>query len=83
MNRLDPAEFPALKAPLPNIDLMPTGGVSLKTAAEFIHAGACALGAGADLVDLGLLREGRVDAITERAKNYVAAIKAARESAPR
>ena len=78
-----PSYIRALKAPLPDIDLMPTGGVSLKTAAEFIHAGACALGAGADLVDLGLLREGRVDAITERAKNYVAAIKAARESAPR
>jgi len=73
-----PSYIRALKAPLPDIDLMPTGGVSLKTAAEFIQAGACALGAGADLVDLGLLREGRADAITERARSYVAAIKSAR-----
>src|SRR5689334_13843023 len=49
----------ALKAPLPEIDLMPTGGVTLATIAEFIRAGASAVGAGADLVDLGALREGR------------------------
>jgi 2-dehydro-3-deoxyphosphogluconate aldolase / (4S)-4-hydroxy-2-oxoglutarate aldolase len=68
----------ALKAPLPHIDLMPTGGVSLKTAAEFIQAGASALGAGADLVDLALLREGKADLITEKAKKYVEVIKEAR-----
>ena len=42
----------ALKAPLPQVELIPTGGVSLKTAADFIKAGASALGVGADLVDL-------------------------------
>jgi 2-dehydro-3-deoxyphosphogluconate aldolase / (4S)-4-hydroxy-2-oxoglutarate aldolase len=68
----------ALKAPLPQIDLMPTGGVSLKTAAEFIQAGACALGAGADLVDLVLLREGKADLITEKARQYVEVIREAR-----
>ncbi len=70
----------ALKAPLPQIDLMPTGGVSLKTIAEFIQAGSSALGAGADLVDLGLLREGGASALTERAEKYVEAIKLARSS---
>ena len=70
----------ALKAPLPQIDLMPTGGVSLKTIADFIQAGSCALGAGADLVDFGLLREGGPSALTERAEKYVEAIKAARAS---
>jgi 2-dehydro-3-deoxyphosphogluconate aldolase / (4S)-4-hydroxy-2-oxoglutarate aldolase len=68
----------ALKAPLPHIDLMPTGGVSLKTAAEFIQAGASALGAGADLVDLALLREGKADLITEKARSYVEAVRQAR-----
>ena len=41
----------SLKAPLPQIELIPTGGVSVKTAADFIKAGAMALGVGADLVD--------------------------------
>ena len=49
----------ALKAPLPQIELVPTGGVSLKTAADFIKAGAAALGVGADLVDIKAIREGQ------------------------
>src|SRR5215471_7198200 len=64
----------ALKAPLPQIELMPTGGVSLKTAAEFIQAGAYALETGADLVDLKLLREGKPELITEKAQSYVEVI---------
>src|ERR1700749_605704 len=48
----------ALKAPLPQVEMIPTGGVSLKTAAEFIRAGAMALGVGADLIDLKALGEG-------------------------
>lgn len=61
----------ALKAPLPQIELIPTGGVSLKTAADFLTAGAAALGVGADLVDLKALKDGKADEITERAKQYV------------
>ena len=68
----------ALKAPLPQIELMPTGGVSLKTAAEFIQAGACALGAGADLVDLVAIKEGKAELVTDKARKYVEAIKLAR-----
>ena len=68
----------ALKAPLPQIELMPTGGVSLKTAAEFIQAGACALGAGADLVDLVAIKEGKAELVTAKARKYVEAIKLAR-----
>src|SRR4029450_1815452 len=49
----------ALKAPLPQIELVPTGGVSLITAADFIRAGAAALGVGTDLVDIKALREGQ------------------------
>jgi 2-dehydro-3-deoxyphosphogluconate aldolase/(4S)-4-hydroxy-2-oxoglutarate aldolase len=69
----------ALKAPLPQIELIPTGGVSLKTAADFIKAGASALGVGADLVDLKALREGQESIITERARQYVEIVREARE----
>jgi 2-dehydro-3-deoxyphosphogluconate aldolase / (4S)-4-hydroxy-2-oxoglutarate aldolase len=68
----------SIKAPLPQIELIPTGGVSLKTVAELIAAGAFALGVGADLVDLAALRRGEAAAITEKARQYVAAVAAAR-----
>ena len=57
----------SLKAPLPQIDLVPTGGVSLTTAADFIQAGAFALGVGADLVDVSAIRQGNAAVVTERA----------------
>ena len=68
----------ALKAPLPHIELVPTGGVSLKTAADFIKAGASALGVGADLVDLKAIRDGQASVITERAKQFVQIVREAR-----
>ena len=68
----------ALKAPLPQIALVPTGGVSLETIGDFFKAGAAAVGAGADIVDLSKIREGRGDAITERARRYVEAVRKAR-----
>jgi 2-dehydro-3-deoxyphosphogluconate aldolase/(4S)-4-hydroxy-2-oxoglutarate aldolase len=71
----------ALKAPLPQIELIPTGGVSLDTAADFIKAGASALGVGADLADLKALREGQESIITERARQYLEIVRAAREKA--
>lgn len=68
------AYLKSVKAPLPQIELIPTGGVSLKTAADFIAAGAIALGVGADLVS------GEPAAITEKARQYVAAVTLARSS---
>ena len=68
----------ALKAPLPQIELVPTGGVSLKTAADFIKAGAAALGVGADLVDIKAIREGQSALITERAKQFVEIVRISR-----
>src|SRR5258706_11122 len=56
----------ALKAPLPQIELIPTGGVSLKTAADFIKAGPMALGLRPDLVDMAALREGKDDSTIPR-----------------
>ena len=70
----------ALKAPLPQIELVPTGGVSLKTAADFIKAGASALGVGADLVDLKAIRDGQSSLITNRAKQYVEIVREARST---
>lgn len=68
----------SLKAPLPQIEMIPTGGVSLATAAEFIKAGAFALGVGADLVDTKAIRAGQSERVTEAARAYVAAVRAAR-----
>jgi len=69
----------ALKAPLPQVELVPTGGVSLKTAADFIKAGAAALGVGADLVDTAALRNGEDKVISARAKQFIEIVKSARE----
>ena len=68
----------ALKAPLPQVKMVPTGGVSLQNAATFIKAGAEALGIGGDLVDTKALREGRDDLITERARLFVDIVQQAR-----
>jgi 2-dehydro-3-deoxyphosphogluconate aldolase / (4S)-4-hydroxy-2-oxoglutarate aldolase len=70
----------ALKAPLPQIDLIPTGGVNLQTAADFIKAGSTALGVGADLVDLRALRDGQDALLTERARKLVEIVRSARAS---
>jgi 2-dehydro-3-deoxyphosphogluconate aldolase/(4S)-4-hydroxy-2-oxoglutarate aldolase len=67
-----------LKAPLPQVELIPTGGVSLATAHEFLEAGAFALGVGADLVDPQALAEGRAESIAENARKYLAIVKAFR-----
>jgi 2-dehydro-3-deoxyphosphogluconate aldolase/(4S)-4-hydroxy-2-oxoglutarate aldolase len=71
----------ALKAPLPQIELIPTGGVSLETAGDFIAAGASAVGAGADLVDPKRIRAGEAAWITDRAGKYLAAVAKARGQA--
>ena len=73
-----PSYLRALKAPLPEIELVPTGGVSLKTAADFIKAGASALGVGADLVDIKAIREGQEHLITERTRQFLQIVQEAR-----
>jgi 2-dehydro-3-deoxyphosphogluconate aldolase/(4S)-4-hydroxy-2-oxoglutarate aldolase len=71
----------SLKAPLPHVEMIPTGGVSVKTAADFIKAGSLALGVGADLVDTKAIREGNARAVTEKAREYVRLVQEARASA--
>jgi len=68
----------ALRGPLPQIEMIPTGGVSLSTAAEFFAAGAFALGVGSDLVDTSALANGKPEVITENARKYVAIVERAR-----
>jgi 2-dehydro-3-deoxyphosphogluconate aldolase / (4S)-4-hydroxy-2-oxoglutarate aldolase len=64
----------SVKAPLPQVEMIPTGGVSQATAAEFLAAGAFALGVGADLVDLKAIAEGKPEIITESARQYLAIV---------
>jgi 2-dehydro-3-deoxyphosphogluconate aldolase/(4S)-4-hydroxy-2-oxoglutarate aldolase len=61
----------SVKAPLPQVELIPTGGVTLATAEDFLKAGAFALGVGADLVDAKAVAEGRPEKVTETAKRYL------------
>ena len=68
----------ALKAPLPQIKLVPTGGVSLSTAKDFIAAGAWALGVGADLVNTDAIRSGDRESVIKAARGYVEAVREAR-----
>jgi 2-dehydro-3-deoxyphosphogluconate aldolase/(4S)-4-hydroxy-2-oxoglutarate aldolase len=70
----------ALKAPLPQIRLVPTGGVSLATAKDFIAAGAWALGVGADLVNNEAIRSGDRGSVISAARHYVQAVQEARAS---
>ncbi|HWX91539.1 MAG TPA: bifunctional 4-hydroxy-2-oxoglutarate aldolase/2-dehydro-3-deoxy-phosphogluconate aldolase [Terriglobales bacterium] len=68
----------ALKGPFPHIPLVPTGGVNLNTAAEFIEAGSAALGIGGELVQSEALKSGRPGMIVENARKFVALVKEAR-----
>jgi 2-dehydro-3-deoxyphosphogluconate aldolase/(4S)-4-hydroxy-2-oxoglutarate aldolase len=70
----------ALKAPLPQVKMLPTGGVDVTTAADFIKAGAVALGVGAAVVDLKLLAQKGPGAVTERCRQLVDVVSAARAS---
>jgi 2-dehydro-3-deoxyphosphogluconate aldolase/(4S)-4-hydroxy-2-oxoglutarate aldolase len=73
----------SIKAPLPQIDLVPTGGISLATVGDFVRAGASAVGAGADLVDIVKVREGNAAVVTENARRYVESVKQARATTRR
>lgn len=69
----------ALKAPLPQVPMVPTGGVNLDTAADFIRAGSAALGIGGELCSAAALKSGNISEITEAAKKYVAIVRDARD----
>src|SRR5437870_11627618 len=75
---IGPAFFKALRGPLPQIRLMPTGGVDLTTAAAFLKAGACCLGVGSQLVDPKAVAAGDFGRIRELARQYVAIVEQVR-----
>jgi 2-dehydro-3-deoxyphosphogluconate aldolase/(4S)-4-hydroxy-2-oxoglutarate aldolase len=70
----------SLKAPLPQVEMIPTGGVSLATAREFLDAGAFALGVGADLVDTKAMAAGQPEKITASARKYLEIVREFRKT---
>jgi 2-dehydro-3-deoxyphosphogluconate aldolase / (4S)-4-hydroxy-2-oxoglutarate aldolase len=73
-----PAYIKAIRGPLPEILLVPTGGVTLETTAAFIRAGAAAVAVGGELVDVKALQEGRIEVVTENARKFLEAVNAGR-----
>jgi 2-dehydro-3-deoxyphosphogluconate aldolase/(4S)-4-hydroxy-2-oxoglutarate aldolase len=73
-----PAYLKALRGPFPQIRLMPTGGVNLKTLPDFIKAGACAVGIGGSLVEPDAVRDGNMTRIRDLASQYVNLMRASR-----
>lgn len=76
-----PKYLKALRAPFPSARFIPTGGVNLANAAEYLAAGAFALGVGADLVDLVALRNNEAQKISDTARALVDAVQLARKAA--
>jgi 2-dehydro-3-deoxyphosphogluconate aldolase/(4S)-4-hydroxy-2-oxoglutarate aldolase len=70
----------ALLAPLPELRIVPTGGVSATNASEWLAAGAFAVGAGGDLCPPALIAEGRFDELTRRARGYREALGTGKEA---
>jgi len=77
-----PAYLKALRGPLPQVPLMPTGGVNLDTLRDFLAAGACAVGLGGALVEPEAERSGDMQRIQKQAARFVDAIRAFRDSTP-
>jgi 2-dehydro-3-deoxyphosphogluconate aldolase/(4S)-4-hydroxy-2-oxoglutarate aldolase len=73
-----PGYLKSLRAPLPQVRFVPTGGITLQNAGEYIRAGAVAIGIGADLVDTRAICAGNPQHVTEQARRYLAAVSAAR-----
>ena len=73
-----PGYIKALKGPFPNIPMMPTGGVNLENVGDWFAAGVVAVGAGSELCPPQWAREGRFAEISQRAREFVAAVKKAR-----
>ena len=76
---LGPAFFKAMRGPLPQVRLMPTGGVDLNTAGDFLRAGACCLGVGSQLVDPKAVAREDFEFLRGLAWQYTQAVKLARE----
>ena len=73
-----PKYLRTLKEPFPRIDFLPTGGINLKIAPDYIWAGATAVGVGEGILDVDALRTGNIDVIAANGRKYVDAIQSAR-----
>ena len=71
---LGPQYIKDVRAPLPQVKLMPTGGVTLDNAGDWIRAGAVAVGVGSALVDTRAIEEGRLEVLTANARRIVASV---------
>ena len=78
---LGPGFFTDIRGPLPQVRLMPTGGVTRSNAGDWIRAGAVAIGVGTALVDRKAVADGRYDLITANARHFVDAVQQARQAA--
>ncbi len=74
-----PSYLKALRGPFPAIKMMPTGGVSIDNVADWFAAGAVAVGAGGELCPTAWAKEGRFEDITQRAREFVAAVQAVKQ----
>jgi len=77
---LGPAYIKALRAPLPHLRLVPTGGVDLHNLADFLQAGCAAVGVGSSLVSAKILQEANWPELTRRSHEFVESAKAARKA---
>jgi 2-dehydro-3-deoxyphosphogluconate aldolase/(4S)-4-hydroxy-2-oxoglutarate aldolase len=75
---LGPGFFKDVRGPLPQVKLMPTGGVTLDNAGDWIRAGAVAVGVGTALLDAGAIAAGDYTTLTANAERIVASVRAAR-----
>lgn len=73
-----PKYIASLKGPFPQVQLVPSGGVSLQTASEFILAGAAALAAGGELMEAAALRSGKLETITQNARSFIEVVRKTR-----
>ena len=75
-----PSYLKALKAPFPELKLIPTGGVTVATAGDFLNAGAVAVGVGSDLVNATAIAEGKPWIVTDMARAYLDVIQETRKA---
>ena len=69
----------ALKGPFPQIEMIPTGGVNLDTAADFLKAGACAVAVGGELIDAETIKGRQYEVFEDRARQYLEIVRKTRE----
>lgn len=76
-----PTYIKALRGPLPHIRMMPSGGVSVDNAGDFIRAGSVAVSVGGDLVGAEMVKHGQWDMMTQQARAFSQAVRTARSAA--